>query len=401
MKRFIPTKFTAATTLFLVLAAVIITHLVDAFVEHRTRGTRPSIDEGPWGDLQTWDIRIEQPLEYSTFEKTTAQGPVWNFGNLSPDAVAQVLRQSGLEESVVTALISTASVTPSGTVIKPPIDSIRTLSPEVRSKLYAVLARNPLNRFQNAPYYIAKGDVETLFDNHHASDSRAISLMKGLLYARNGFQYFSDPEVVLSVMTTPEERSNFIQSLTSQTAVMARLLIRPDSDIDKPLNYWCLSMSGVLMKDLRPLMEAEQRLPEGGSISILYLLPPLARERLFTTPLPPEMGGPKMPDCHWTALNFFSPNPDPRMSDNDYASRRIAEDYYEIAKPGLSGDLILLLNSEGRVIHSAVYIADDVVFTKNGINYAQPWILMRRDDMIGSFSALDPVKVSYFRKKGR
>lgn len=401
MKRFIPTKFTASTTAILVLAAVLITHEYDSWMEHRSRGTRPQIDSGPWGELQSWDIRLEQPLEYSSFEKTTSHDPVWNFGTLTPDDVRQVLLKAGLDSSSASALASTASNTSLGTVIRPAKETVISLPSEVRSKLYRVLAGNPANRFQNAPYFISGGDVSTLFDDNHQSDSQAISLMKKLLYKRNGFTYFSDPEVVLSLMTTPEERANFIQSLTSQTAVMARLLVRPYTDIDKPLNYWCLSTTGVLMKDLRPLLEAEKRLPEGGSVSILYLLPPLARERLFTTPLPPEFGGAKMPDCHWTALNFFSANPDARMSDNDYASRRIAEDYYEVGTPGLTGDLVLLLNTEGRVIHSAVYIADDIVFTKNGINYAQPWILVRKDSMIGSFSALDPVKVAYFRKRGR
>lgn len=69
-------------------------------------------------------------------------------------------------------------------------------------------------------------------------------------------------------------------------------------------------------------------------------------------------------------------------------------------KLGIGGDLFLLLNAQGGVIHSAVYIADDVVFTKNGINYAQPWILMHEKMMIGTFSALEPVKVAYFRRQG-
>jgi hypothetical protein len=154
------------------------------------------------------------------------------------------------------------------------------------------------------------------------------------------------------------------------------------------------------MKDLRPLFESQERLPGGGSVSILYLLPPLAREKLFTSPLPPVPGQERLPDCHWTALNFFNSNPDPRMSDNDYAARQISENYYQVASPGIAGDLVLLLDDANRVIHSSVYIAGDVVFTKNGINYAQPWVLMHEKDLIGTFSAINPVKVAYFRRKG-
>ena len=179
-----------------------------------------------------------------------------------------------------------------------------------------------------------------------------------------------------------------------------RLLVRPDSDIDKPLNYWALSMPGVLLKDLRPLFESQQELRGGGSISILYLLPKLAREKLFTSPLPPSSGQERLPDCHWTALNFFSATPDPRMGDNGYASKFISDNYYQIAAPGVTGDLVLLLDEHNRVIHSSVYIAADVVFTKNGISYAQPWIFMHERDLVGTFSSIDPVKVAYFRRKG-
>jgi hypothetical protein len=78
--------------------------------------------------------------------------------------------------------------------------------------------------------------------------------------------------------------------------VVLNLLIRHKADIDKPLNYWALLMSGVLHKGLKHLLEAQRRLPQGGSISILYLLlPPLARERLFTSPLPPKSDDPTLP----------------------------------------------------------------------------------------------------------
>jgi hypothetical protein len=370
-------------------------------MEHFKRGTPPDVHSGPWGDIQSWNVRIEQPLEYVGFEKASGDGPYWNFGPVTPESVSQTLRDSGYSEAQVSTLISGARRLQDGSVVvSPSPELVSALDGTNRSKLYLRLAANPANRFQNSPYHISDGKVEKLFDEKFDSNSEAVGLMKSLLYERNGFTYFSDPEVVLKVLKTREERLKFLQSLTSQNVVMLRLLVRPDTDIDKPLNYWCLGMPGVLMKDLRSLLEAQQRLPEGGSISILYLLPPLARERLFTSPLPPDGGGSKLPDCHWTALNFFRAEPDPKLADNDYASDFIVKNFYEIARPGICGDLVLLLDQQNRVVHSSVYIADDIVFTKNGINYAQPWVLMHEKEMIGAFSALEPVKVAYFRRKG-
>ena len=340
-------------------------------------------------------------MEYVGFEKTSSTGPLWNFGTLSPVAVERLLLDSGCTAEQSKQLLKCQVQAGNGsTMYKPDGALLLSLLPEARSKLYLALAQNAANRFQATPYLIPNGDVATLFDKHYNSNTDAIATMKKLLYTRNGYTYFSDPEMVLEKFSTQEERNEYLQSLTGQSAVMMRLLLRADSDIEKPLNYWALSMPGVLMKDLKPLLEAQQRLPKGGSISILYLLPPLAREKLFSSPLPPAPGQGKLPDCHWTALNYFNATPDPRMADNEYASRFITEHYYEISKAGTAGDLVLLLNAAGNVVHSAVYIADDVVFTKNGINYAQPWILMHEKDMIGNFSAIEPVKVAYFRRRG-
>jgi hypothetical protein len=377
-------------------------HVHDMRVEHSRRGTPPDVTSGPWGDLQSWNIRIEQPEEYVGFEHTDSVGPFWNFGALTPAGLRPLLLRAGYSETQADALLNSSKRLPGGEIVLCPTpELVNVPDPAQRSELYRLLAANPSNRFQQTPYYIPEGNTQSLFDEKFPSDREASTLMKRLLYQRNGFTYFSDPESVLKILKTPREKLSFLQSLTSQDVLMLRLLIRPDSDIDKPLNYWCAGMPGVLMKDLRPLLEAQKRLPDGGSISILYLMPPLARQRLFTSPLPPQqVSSAKLPDCHWTALNFFQQEPDPKLSDNDYASGYIMRNYYEVARPGVCGDLVLLLDSSNRVIHSSVHIAADIVFTKNGINYAQPWVLMREREMLGLFSAQEPVKVAYFRRKG-
>jgi hypothetical protein len=384
-----------------IVAIVLTTHWIDLRVERYLRGDRAKIVSGAWGDLQEWDIRLEQPLEYVGFEKTTEKGPFWSFGTLTEQAVHDLLITSGCSEDQAKRLIQ-SRMGGMGAIflLQPDPETILSLAPETRSKLYLALSQNPSNRFQATPYFIPGGDVDELVSGHKEFGRKRISLVKKLCYQRNGFTYFSDPEVVLKALDSEESRLDFLQIMTGQSAVLARLLIRPESDIEKPLNYWALSMHGVLLKDLMPMLQAQKREANGGSLSILYLLPPMARERLFTSPLPPQNDGLKLPDCHWTALNFFSTNPDPRMNDNGYASQFIQDNYYEVAKPGIAGDLVLLVNKSGQAVHSAVYLADDLVFTKNGINYAQPWVLMHIKHMQGNFSALEPVKLAYFRRKG-
>jgi len=385
-----------------VVGAALLVHCFDGLLERNDEGTKPTIRSGAWGDLQEWDILLEQPKEYAGFEKTTTKGPFWVFGSLTSQAVRSILDSSGCtEEQSLSLLGSRVEGTGSVVILNPDDKTLLSLSPETRSKLYLALAANPSNRWQGQPFFVADGNVEKAFYRISGDFDTVIPMIKGLVYKRNGFTYFSDPEIILRNLPSEEVRMDFLQALTAQNVVLLQVLVRPKSDIDKPLYYWAPSMPGVTLKDMVPLLKAMRREPHGGAVSVIHFLPPMAREKLFTSYVPPRQEQSLTPDCHWTALNFFSEKPDPRMSDNAYASRYIQDHYYQVASPSLPGDLVLVMNAAGEVLHSSVYIADDIVFTKNGLNYAQPWVLMRIKRMQGVFSQLEPTQIAYFRKNGK
>jgi hypothetical protein len=202
---------------------------------------------------------------------------------------------------------------------------------------------------------------------------------------------------LLGEIPTAERRVKLTQALSRQSAVLARLAIQPDTDIDKIAAYWG-RMPTVRFTDIRPLMESIKQLPGGGNLSLLYLLPKFARERLYTFPLPSQAGDPTM-DCHWTTFNFSNDPPDNRFNNPAYAVEYIRKNFYQIAAPSLYGDIVLLMNDKQEVKHSAVYLADDIVFTKNGNNYRQPWMLMRIPDLLATYPATPPMKVVYMRRK--
>jgi len=179
--------------------------------------------------------------------------------------------------------------------------------------------------------------------------------------------------------------------------VMARLSIQPDMDIDKIAAYWG-SMPNVHFTDIRPLMESLKQLPGGAEFSVIYLLPKFARDRLYTFPQPPKPGDPVM-DCHWTTFNFASDTPDNRFNDPTYAMQFIEKNYYQIAAPSHYGDILLLMNDRQEIKHSAVFLADDLIFTKNGDNYRQPWMIMRIPDLLATYPATPQMTAVYMRLK--
>lgn len=353
---------------------------------------------GPWGDLVTLDIDIEQPEEYVSFEENDHRSTQWVFPGKAPGGIRELLSGCGFTERQVALALAPEAVTdsPTATLLRPPAELVIGLSPAVREKLYTVLAQWPENKAMATPYHLPMTGLGTLL----ASDripAEIRALVEQLSYVRGGHRYFSDTDLVLGRLPQAGDRLHLLKALTNQTAVMARLKLGPDSDIDKLLGYWGAT-PGVRTKDLRPLLESVRNAPQGGTISLLYLLPRFARERLYTFPLPQQAGDPKM-DCHWTALNFFNDEPDDRLQDNAFASAHIKEFFYQIGKPSRCGDLVFITNPQGEVIHSAVYIAGDICFTKNGINFAQPWILMRMDRLSDVYTFADEPKMLYYRRK--
>jgi len=399
-----------ALSVCLVVASAYLTHLLEhhgqpavlaptAASDLTSHASAPPAGEiPPWGELVTLDVELEQPEEYVSFETTTGRTTTWVFTGNTLAQTRSILTQCGMPPDLVDASLAPARVETSSvaTTVKPSDEVVLALKPEVRTKLYVTLAQWPANTHMANPYHLTNANFSVLGVNSEVPPE-AVTLLKTLTYTQLGHQFFSDPDVVLHQIPSPEGRLHMLKMLTYQTAVLARLRLRPDSDLDKILGYWG-SVPGVHAKDLRPLLESIKNTPDGGTLSLLYFLPAFARERLYTSPLPFQAGDVKM-DCHWSALNFFNATPDPRFQDNAYASTFIKERCYQIGKPSMCGDLVFLMDSKGQVIHSAVYIADDLVFTKNGVNFAQPWILMRIPTLRGVFTFSEEPQLVYYRRK--
>lgn len=99
-------------------------------------------------------------------------------------------------------------------------------------------------------------------------------------------------------------------------------------------------------------------------------------------------------------MNFFNEVPDDRFTDPAYTVKYLEANYYQIANPTKYGDIILFLDGDSNnAIHSAVYLADDIVFTKNGNNMAQPWMLMHLKDLTMKYESDGPGRMLIYRNR--
>jgi hypothetical protein len=351
-----------------------------------------------WGELVTYDIEIENPEEYMATDYDTNRAPMWVFDQPGMAEAKETLRSCGLSPAQVEQALSPSLVTVTATniIVKPESELVFALPAEVRGKLYALLARNPANLYMFFPACFPANSFDlTMRDT--ALSPEVVAMVKRLLYRRGEAQYFSDFEAVMQRVPASEERLLLLKALTRQPGVLARMRIRPTTDVDKVLGYWTQA-PGVRSKDLRPLLESLKRLPDGGTVSLVYFLPPFARERLYTYPLPPRAGEPAM-DCHWSSLNFFNEQPEARFGDPGYAGAFLSKNYYPVQKPSVYGDVIVLTDAKNNGVHSAVYIADDIVFTKNGNNHLQPWMLMRLNKLVAKYASKGAVHTTVYRHR--
>jgi hypothetical protein len=177
---------------------------------------------------------------------------------------------------------------------------------------------------------------------------------------------------------------------------MLKLIVDDNTDFKNVIRYWSGRKRN---KDIEPLVASTLETEGANKLDVIHLLPSLARRFLYGYP-PMELAvlG-RMPDCHWTSLNFFNYKPREYYLDTRLATTAVLENYNRIEAPFEFGDVLMFLNAQGNAIHSCVYIADDIVYTKNGENIASPWLLMKIGDVQRIYSYEGQTSVQGFRLK--
>ena len=353
---------------------------------------------GPWGELEYVRINIEPPEAFLPSGDYRFEPTRWFFEGLDPGAVKSILDRSDLTPAQRATLVDSTAwlVESNGITLTPGADLILELSASARAGIYRVLARSPRNEFQHWPYSYRGNGFQDWFSQSGLSPA-TMQLVSRLVYQRGGALCFSDlPELGAKIEAGPERR-RLLKALFRKSGLLMKLRVRPDTDTEKLVDYWG---SGGRAKDFRPLLESLTHVEGSISIDVAHLLPPFARKRVNTYPAPPANPNQEGADCYWTAMNFFNDPPDDRYFDETYWNAELEANYAIIEQPGF-GDLVFLLLPDGKPIHAAVYIADEVVFTKNGIQLRQPWLLMKMEDMLAAYPEDQQLRVVYFRLKSR
>ena len=322
--------------------------------------------------------------------------PVWNFPGATEDKLRGFFTKAGLAKSVQERVLDSKRLIRQNGVLTvfPPIEDLMEIPQEVRSAIYAELAKSELNEFHANPIHIVGGNVDEWL-RETGLRPKLQDLIRKMTWRSGSSVAFSDLRTLLSKAESDEEVRHIFKTTTRRRTLLVRLKIGPGSDMKSLIAYWS---AGGRSLDIVPMLEAAGGRGCETQIDITHLLPPIPRRRLYTYPTLDLATRGRMPDCHWTSLNFFELMPKEYFLDLRLAANHLMQGYEKVERPYRLGDVLVFLNPEGNAIHSCVYIADNIVFTKNGENNLSPWLLKRLSDLEEIYKRGPNWPVQAFRK---
>jgi hypothetical protein len=345
---------------------------------------------GPWGELTFTRVLLAPPDDVIPASFCRDEQPVWNFPGFDREEVAGMLASAGLPAAERDKLLGTATCTdaPRSCVVHPDQELAAELSPRGREVLYGWLARFR----ENSSFYFHLRLLAPALDEWLVSSALPAATRDQIRHVvwRTGDTVHLADLPALCHAATPEVRSALVRAYVREPSIVVQLHVAPGQDTTALADWWTTPSR----PDVPALLRSLASMPEGGSIDVAHLLPPLARSWVYRFP---HAGEPTR-DCHWTALNFGASTPDERLLEQKYVREALAKDYRRVpASEARLGDVIVVSDPQDDLLHSAVYLAEDIVLTKNGWGARRPWVLMTLAEVVAEYSYRPGTGYVYYR----
>jgi hypothetical protein len=354
---------------------------------------------GPWGDLEINPITLQPPINMMTDYKSLFEASKnWNFDNANLDEIRDLFLKAGLSSEVCDLLIKNTKPVPNGGgyITSPPSGVLLGFSSDIRARLYPEIGKYKNNPTYTYPLNYSSTNPDDWFLAGFLRPD-LIKRITPLIYIRNNMCCISDLHLVVPYLKTSIETENLLQVMFRSRALEVFLKIEEGQDISKLAEYW-----GRLGRtdEITPLLESIRNTPGGGKIDIIHLLPPIPRGRLHTFVSAKEYNQ-FLRNCHWLSFNFFNEQSDERVGKDENLGRLLGAitDPLPKGQQPQFGDMILIIDQNENVLHSCVYIADNLVFTKNGSAPDRPFKLSYLDDVLSLYSLDGGLTTEIFSRK--
>lgn len=363
-------------------------------------GTLYKAAEGPWGSLNYFYFYLEAPMHL--IEVFPLRNPRTRWA--VPLAFESEFR-AVLEGAPMTATQKAALFNPNNLgvgdgiyAIFPPKEVLETISQEARGLIYNYLARFDENPDLKNPVRIRSGSVDE-WANGTSIRPELVAQMRAMTYFRGDLMLFGDFPHLIS-QAKSEQEARILQRHSSRVrSMVVRLDVKNSPPVDQIMPYWTTGL-GLRRKEIEPLIQASMDTPGVTGLDLVHLLPPLPRKVLYTYPDVSMAVEGVLPDCHWTALNFFNYNPETLYLDEFFAASRLMSGFEQVEPPYRFGDALVFVTEEMNAHHSCIYIAADIVYTKNGRSLYAPWTILHLKDVQSTYPDFDgkPLRIQGFRR---
>jgi hypothetical protein len=383
----VPRPWLTAFTILLVIpwlvaAAIYVTASAEDRREPMSPGVPTESPVGPWGHLVRTPIVISPPAEYVPDNWGPPMPLLWHVPVSTAAELTSFLSSAGVASGDIASLHATVRPeSQGGVVLQPDVELVRRLSPEVRARLYLQMARSQVNRDEYTAFRFHGVSPEAWLGSRVSKET--IDMIAPFVFRQGDFMYLADIDAVWPRVEDPAELRRLAKALNRQATLLVTLHVENPEEVPALVEYWG---RGGRRMDIRPLLES---LAEGEhrSLDISHLLPPLARQLLYRYPrlTVADHERPVLPNCLWTALNFFNHTPEDRYFDVQIALETLEREYSLVHAGPQLGDIVAFSDSDGNLFHVAVYVADDLVFGKNGISPMSPWSILPIERIKGHY----------------
>lgn len=355
-----------------------------------------SAGSGPWGALEYRRFYLRLPQCYTEAPLIGSSPVIWRVPKLSAKKLNELIAASSFTALEKSLWLRTCKVedTTDGVIIYPSKDFRWVLLPRSRSILYNWLAGFSDNVAQNCAFLHSHANRDEWLQNCNLRPE-LIEAIQHLLYSSGSSARFSDLDLLDEYLSSSSERSELLSVMHRQPYCEVRLRLDNTSDLDAAEAYWG---SWGQQERVQQLFEQGLETKNGTGLSLAKLMPAIPKNLLDTFPSLPCGKNEVRTNCFWTAFNFFNDQPDINLCEANYVMETVYNCYDEVAGPLHYGDIIFMTDEAGRPYHSAVYLAADFVFTKNGGHLTQPWVIMKLEDMEAAYPEAG-YKVTGYRRK--
>jgi hypothetical protein len=349
-------------------------------------GDRPNSvygNPGPWGRLKRFHIYIEAPRSMVDAYPLPNTRPRWSFPKAMISELPALFRKAGIADAFAESLLLPANHLEAGDMVHyyPQLPDLEAMTAAQRETIYTELAKHPVNEYHVDPVLILTPTIEEWYKSSKMRPD-LVAKIKQLSYMRGDCIAFSDLPLLLNYAQSDEEARFIFKTFTRTRSLMVKLEIsKEETNTEDLVNYWTTGL-GLRRKDIEPLIDSLMEVGGVERLDLVHVLPALTRKLLYTYPGMEIARHGIMPDCHWTSLNFFNYEPHQYLLDSRLATSSVLESFTPVEPPFRYGDILFFLDSDrGDAFHSCVFLADDIVYTKNGRNALSPWILMTLEDV--------------------